>query len=105
MTSKLDQGTTESLWAIEKNISIETLLVYPNFNKPFVIHKDTSKVQLGAVVIQNDKPIAFSSRELNPIQVNYTTTERELSSIVETLKEFRNILTGQQIKIYTYHKT
>ena len=49
-------------------------------------------------------PIAFYSRKLNPAQRRYTTTERELLAIVETLKEFRNILLGQQIKVYTDHK-
>ena len=89
---------------MKKSISRETLLVYPDFNKPFEIHTDASKVQLGAVISQDNKPIAFYSRKLNPAQVNYTTTERELLSIVETLKEFRNILLGQQIKVYTDHK-
>ena len=89
---------------MKKSISRETLLVYPDFNKPFVIHTDVSKVQLGAVISQDNKPIAFYSRKLNPAQVNYTTTERELLSIVETLKEPRNILLGQQIKVYTDHK-
>ena len=50
-----------------------------------------SKVQLGAVIRQDNKPIAFYSRKLNPVQGNYTTTERELLSIVETLKDLRNI--------------
>ena len=89
---------------IKKLVSRETLLSYPDFNKPFEIHTDASKVQLGAVISQNNKPIAFYSRKLNPAQVNYTTTERELLSIVETLKEFRNILLGQQIKVYTDHQ-
>ena len=78
-----------------KSISRETLLVYPDFNKPFDIHTDASKVQLGAVISQDNKPIAFYSRKLNPAQVNYTTTERELLSIVETLKVLRNILLGK----------
>ena len=42
-----------------KSISRETLLVYPNFSKPFVIHIDASKVYLGAVISQNNKPIGF----------------------------------------------
>ena len=89
---------------MKKSISRETLLVYPNFSKSFVIHTDAFKVQLGAVINQDNKPIAFYSRKLNPAQVCYTTIERELLSIEETLKELRNILLGQQIKVYTDRK-
>ena len=77
---------------IKKIVSRETLLAYPNFNKTFEIHTDASKTQLGAVISQEGKPIAFYSRKLNPAQINYTTTERDLHNIVETLKEFHNIL-------------
>jgi hypothetical protein len=82
----------------------ETLLAYPDFSKPFTIHTDASKVQLGACISQDGKPIAFYSRKLNPAQTRYTTTERELLSIVETFKEFRNILFGQQIIVHTDHE-
>ena len=82
----------------------EALLAYPDFNKPFVIHTDASHFQLGRVISQDGKPIAFYSRTLNDAQTRYTTTERELLSIVETLKEYRNILLGQQIVVHTDHK-
>jgi len=82
-------------------IAKETLLAYPNFNKKFEIHTDASKVQLGACISQEGTPLAFYSRKLNPVQTRYTTTERELLSIIETLKEFRNILVGQQIIVHT----
>jgi cleavage and polyadenylation specificity factor subunit 1 len=89
---------------MKRVITRETLLAYPNFSEIFDIHTDASLYQLGACISQNGKPIAFYSRKLNPAQTRYTTTERELLSIVEVLKEFRNILLGQQIRVYTNHE-
>ena len=85
-------------------IAKETLLTYPDFSKPFHLHTDASKIQLGAHIMQEEKPIAFFSRKLHPAQTRYTTTERELLSIVETLKELRTILLGQQIIVHTDHQ-
>ena len=90
--------------AIKRAIGREVLLAYPDFNAPFEIHTDASKLQIGAVISQKGKPIAFYSRKMNSAQHNYTTTEKELLSVVATLKEFRNILLGHQIMVYTDHK-
>ena len=84
----------QSFDTMKRLIARETLLTYPDFNKAFEIHTDASKVQLGACISQEGKPVAFYSRKLNPAQTWYTTTEQELLSIVEILKEFRNILLG-----------
>jgi hypothetical protein len=89
---------------MKKIMARETILAYPNFEIPFEIHTDASAFQLGAVISQNGKPIAFYSRKLSPAQTRYTTTERELLSIVETLKEFRTILLGQQLIVHTDHE-
>jgi hypothetical protein len=93
-----------------KVIGTELLFCYPDFNKPdsFHIYNDASDHQLGAVIMQDKKPIAFYSRKLNTAQKWYTTTEREreLISAFETCKEFNNILLGyhQPIIVFTDHK-
>ena len=89
---------------IKAIISRDIMLTFPDFSKTFEIHTDASKRQLGSVIAQDNKPLAFFSRKLTKPQQNYTVTELELLSIVETLKEFRNILLGHKIKIYTDHK-
>jgi RNase H-like domain found in reverse transcriptase len=66
-------------------IAKDALLAYPDFAKEFVIHMDASHTQLSVVISQQGKPIAFYSRKLKPEQTWYTTMERELLSIVETL--------------------
>jgi len=95
----------QKAFAVTKRIiTKETLLAYPNFNKPFQIHTDASHCQLGAAALQEGKLIAFRSHKLNPGQTRCTTTERELLSTAETLKEYRNMLLGQQIEVFTDHK-
>jgi len=88
---------------VKEVISREALLAFPQFDKPFHIYTDASDYQLGALITQDGKPLAFYSRKMNKAQQNYKTGEQELLSIVETLKEFRNILLGQKVIIHTDH--
>ena len=65
-----------------------------------IIHICTSDTQL-EVVISQDESHWHSNRNA---QRNYASTEQELMSIMDTLKEFRNILPGQIIILHTDHK-
>jgi hypothetical protein len=87
-----------------KIIFQEVMLTFPDFSKPFHIYTDARDTQLGAVIAQDDKPIAFYSIKLDSAQKRYTTGEQELLSKVETLREFRNIILGYKIKVHTDHK-
>ena len=94
---------TDAFEMAKRVVARETLLNFPDFTKKFHLYTDASDYQLGAVLMQENKPLAFYSRKLNQAQKNYTTGEQELLSIVETLKEFRNILLGQKLLVHTDH--
>ena len=52
----------------------DTILAYPDFSKRLTIHTDASDVQLGAVTMQEVKPLDFYSRKLSKGEINYTIT-------------------------------
>jgi hypothetical protein len=79
------------------------VLAYPNYSKVFKIYLDASSKQLGVVITQGNRPIAFFSQKLFDTQRKYSVTKNELLAIVKTLKEFKGMLWGQKIKVFTDH--
>ena len=69
------------------------------------MNNDDIDFQLGEVIRQKGKPIAFYGRKITDTQKSYTVTEKERLRIVETIKEFITILLGQISRIYLDHKT
>ena len=55
-------------------VACNTLSNYPDLNETFKIHTNVSEFQLGAVISQKVKPIAFYSRKLTDAQQWYTLT-------------------------------
>ena len=84
--------------------SADTLLSYTYWKLPFTVHTDAYNKQLGSVISKNNKPIAFFSTKLIKPQCNYTTNEKDLLTIVEHLNQFRGIIFGYEINVFSYHK-
>ncbi len=93
-----DQIHQQAFDNLKAAIAKETVLAYLDFLKSFEIYTDTSSMQLGALITQDNRPIAFFSRKLSKMQQKCSVTEIELLAIVETLKEFKGMLWGQDIK-------
>jgi hypothetical protein len=80
------------------------VLAYPYYSKVFEIFTDASRKQLGAVITQDKRHIAFFSQKLSIAQCKYSVTKIELLAIVKTLREFKGMLWGQPITVFTDHK-
>jgi hypothetical protein len=64
----------------------------------------TSSIKLGAVIAQDNRPIVFFSRKSSKTQQKDSVTKIKLLAIAETLMEFKGMLWGQSIKVFTDHK-
>jgi hypothetical protein len=52
---------------VKATIAKEVVLAYPDFTKPFELYTDAFTMQLGAVITQGNRPIAFFSRKLSGV--------------------------------------
>ena len=90
-----------SIKELENIVSNKILLSYPDWKLPFTVHSDNSDKQLGDVISQNNKPIKLFSRRFIKPHYNYTTTKKEILAIVEFLKQFRGIIFGYEINVFS----
>ena len=81
-----------------------TLLAYPDFNEDIEINTDSNDIQLWEIIRQKVKPITFNNKKTYWTSKEYIVTEWYLLRKFENLKEFRTILIGQILGIYTYSK-
>ena len=92
LTFKWTDVKQQAFNKIEQIVARDTLLIYLDPNERFDIYAYGCNFQIRTVINHNGKPIALDSGELTPAQLFYTVTEKELLSIVETLKELCTIL-------------
>jgi hypothetical protein len=97
------QECNEAFEAVKHALANAPVLAHPDFEKPFEIVCDASMRGLGAVLLQDRRPIAFLSRKFNKAEHNYTTTEQELLAVVECLKRWRCYLEGVEFTVWTDH--
>ena len=87
----------EAVGILKGKVQSAPILVFPDFDMPFLLEMDASKVGLGAVLSQKQSdgqyhPIAFGSCFLTPLEKNYHSSKLEFLalkwSVTEHFKEY-----------------
>ncbi|GFO29369.1 transposon ty3-i Gag-Pol polyprotein [Plakobranchus ocellatus] len=73
-------------------------------NMPSVIEVDSSLNGLGAVLLQNDAPVAFASKSLTETEKRYANIERELLAVVFGCERFHTYIYGKPVIVKSDHK-
>ena len=94
-----------SFQELKERLASAPVLIVPDGTGNLVIYSDASKHGLGCVLMQNERVIAYASRQLKDYERNYPTHDLELAAVVFALKIWRHYLYGERIQVYTDHKS
>ncbi|GJT37260.1 putative reverse transcriptase domain-containing protein [Tanacetum coccineum] len=81
------------------------ILALPQGVENFIVYCDVPHKGLGSVLMQNEKVIAYASRQLKIHEKNYTTHDLEHGAVVFALKIWRHYLYETKCTMFTDHKS
>ena len=100
----LEKPQQEAFDKLKSVITSAPVLAYFAKSKETVLRVDASSTGLGAVIMQEGKPVAFRSKTLTPLEKMYANIERELLAIVWGAQKFHTYVYGRRIIVETDHK-
>ena len=100
------QEQMKSFDQIKETLTIQPGPVLRFFHptKPVTVRYDASQNGLGAVLIQEEQPIAYASRSLSAAETRYAQIEKELLSVLFALERFNVYTYGAKVLVENDHK-
>ena len=94
------EACQQSFDELKRRLTSAPVLTLPSGQDGFVVCCDAPRQGLGYVLMQNDKVIAYASRQLKKHEQNYPTHDLELAAVVFALRIWRHYLYGVPCRIF-----
>nr|XP_027127769.1 uncharacterized protein LOC113743895 [Coffea arabica] len=95
----------KSFQLLKHKLTHAPVLSLPNFERTFEVECDASGIGVGAVLLQEGKPIAYFSEKLNGALLNYSTYDKELYALVRALQTWQHYLRPKEFVLHTDHES
>ena len=104
VTFAWEEPQRKSFSEIKQILSAAPVLTYFDVTKPVTITCDASQTGLGALLLQDNKPIAYASRALTDPETRYAQIKKELLAVVFAFTRFHQYVYGKEVKVESDHK-
>ncbi|XP_052173798.1 uncharacterized protein LOC127789074 [Diospyros lotus] len=102
---KWEKAQDHAFHVLKEKLCSAPVLALPDFHKTFEIECDASGIGIGAVLMQEGRPIAYFSEKLSGAALNYPTYDKELYALKRALETWQHYLWPKQFVVHTDHQS
>ncbi|CAA0834237.1 Uncharacterized mitochondrial protein AtMg00860, partial [Striga hermonthica] len=96
-----NKASEEAFEKLKGAMTTRPVLAMPRFDVLFEVHTDVSDIGIGAVLVQEGRPLAYLSKALGTTRLGLSVYVKEMLAVVEAVRCWRPYLLGRRFLIVT----